>query len=380
MRQKHAKIAIFLITFTLYGGLVAGAQTNLLQWSEISGDKVLEANLNTPLVIDGNYWLGQNATSGYGNSTHPYIIENLYIDGGQNDCITIKFTDMYFILRNCTVVNGRYGIYLLHVQHGFITHNQAWNNTDGIELSNCKNNTVFNNTAKQNQYGISLASSDNNMLSYNTLWNNTLAGIFMGDSTSNNVTGNVASDRKGIYLWYANFNNITNNVVNASAWGLHFQGSHNNSIAGNYFQQNSYGIHLSNSDNNTVSNNTVTNNIYGVTLGKSRLNEVKNNTINHNSDGISLNEANNNTIFNNTISYNSYYAMTLSESNDNRILWNTLSCNAKTIYEYNCSGNTFAHNTIETCGPAIPGFPWIVLNLGLFVVVYVVQTTKKLEK
>ncbi len=372
MRQKHSRIVILFI-FATFCWVMMSPQTSLRQGREMPSDCVLEANVNTPLVIDGNYWLGQNATSGYGNSTHPYIIENLYINGDLNDCITIKNTDMYFILQNCTVVNGRYGIYLSLVQHGFVTNNTALNNTNGIRLGGCKNNTAFNNTAKENQYGISLASSDNNTLSYNTLWNNSLAGIFMGESTSNNITGNTASDRKGIYLSYANFNNINNNVVNDSVWGVHFQDSHNNSIAGNYFQQNTHGIVLSNSYNNTITNNTVTYNIYGVELGRGELNQLKNNTLNHNLDGINLVEANNNTIFNNTISYNSGYGIRLTDSNANRILWNTLSCNAKAIYEGNCSGNTFEHNTIDPCGSGIPSFLWIFLSFGISLAVYIAR-------
>jgi len=44
--------------------------------------------------------------SGSGTFEDPYIIENVTIDGGWGNCITIKYSDKYFRIENCTVINS----------------------------------------------------------------------------------------------------------------------------------------------------------------------------------------------------------------------------------------------------------------------------------
>ena len=88
-------ISLFLLSFLLIMNVensVTVKNTNLIMETRA-----------TPIIIDGNYWLGQNASSGYGNSTHPYIIENHFIDGSGTNCIDIRNTDAHFIIENCTV-------------------------------------------------------------------------------------------------------------------------------------------------------------------------------------------------------------------------------------------------------------------------------------
>ncbi|MHA1893508.1 MAG: hypothetical protein ACTSX4_03290 [Candidatus Helarchaeota archaeon] len=65
----------------------------------------LKIKINPPISINGNGELNNTADSGYGNITHPYIIENKTINGGGATGILIKNTDSFFIIRNCTIYN-----------------------------------------------------------------------------------------------------------------------------------------------------------------------------------------------------------------------------------------------------------------------------------
>lgn len=104
---------------------------------------------NSPIYINGNYWLGQNSTSGYGNSTHPYIIQDLFINvsGLGMNGIVINNTDAFFILHNCIITHADSGftsIYCRNVRNGLIINNNTGN---GIRLFyQCFNNTLINNT------------------------------------------------------------------------------------------------------------------------------------------------------------------------------------------------------------------------------------------
>lgn len=73
--------------------------------------------------IDGNSgWAAFKAAgncTGSGNYTHPYVIENLVIDGVESgSCIWIENSNVYFKIENCSLYNSGYqnsGIQLINV-------------------------------------------------------------------------------------------------------------------------------------------------------------------------------------------------------------------------------------------------------------------------
>jgi len=214
--------------------------------------------------------------SGSGTFEDPYLIENVTIDGGWVNCITIKYSDKYFRIENCTVINSGGdlwdgGILLDYVGNGaLINNNVSFNESgllgmNGIFLSNSDNNTVSGNTANNNgYYGIYLYNSDNNTVSGNTANNNSMDGIYLNYSDNNTVSGNTANN-----TYYHN--------------GISLKYSDNNTISGNTANNNDdSGICLSNSDNNTVSGNTANNNNYGIYLHWSDITTVSGNYFNDN--------------------------------------------------------------------------------------------------
>ncbi|MBN1803313.1 MAG: right-handed parallel beta-helix repeat-containing protein, partial [Candidatus Lokiarchaeota archaeon] len=114
-----------------------------------------------PILINDsgvNHWgwaVSQEWCSGYGNSTHPYIIENLTINGNRlGSCIEIRNSNAYFVIRNCTLFNSSSGSYPYF--------------DAGICLYNTSNGRIINNNCSGN-YG-------NGITLYEYSSNNTISG------------------------------------------------------------------------------------------------------------------------------------------------------------------------------------------------------------
>lgn len=170
---------------------------------------------HAPIFVGNNssFTPANGVTSGSGTKNNPYIIENWEIDAGSGTGIQISSTSVYFILRNCKVTNGQWGISLSSVSNGTVTGNQCFDYTEaGIYLYSSSNNKVTNNTCswtkiysvvdKQwhdtsvawvysqayddwsggiNTYGIDLSgTSQNNLIDGNTCMNNVSCGIHNG--------------------------------------------------------------------------------------------------------------------------------------------------------------------------------------------------------
>ena len=131
--------------------------------------------------------------TGSGTFSDPYIIANLIING-QNvgSCITIRDSDVYFIIRDCMVTNSGYGTYdagirLLNTNNGKIIENDiSYNKRAGIEFhENCFNNTIVGNILTHNSfYAIWLRYSDNNIITANEIFDNSDDGIHLTFSYS----------------------------------------------------------------------------------------------------------------------------------------------------------------------------------------------------
>ena len=68
-------------------------------------------NFNWSKTAADNDWC-----SGSGTFSDPYVIENVTIDGQTTDnCIEIRNSFVYFVLRNITIFNGQIGISLINI-------------------------------------------------------------------------------------------------------------------------------------------------------------------------------------------------------------------------------------------------------------------------
>jgi len=184
-----------------------------------------------PFTIDelgsGNYPWAQAALQpwcrGSGTWSDPYIIENVTINGGNSkDCLSIRNSDKYFIIRNC---------------HFYNSNNQY---KSGIELINTDNGKISNNNFESNYYGIELFESHNNTISGNTAINN-IYGMSISDSNNNTILGNTCNenDNEGIYLIFSDNNTIMNNIITKNNRdGMCIETGNNNTVIGNTINNN----------------------------------------------------------------------------------------------------------------------------------------------
>ncbi|MFX1600993.1 MAG: NosD domain-containing protein, partial [Promethearchaeota archaeon] len=343
-----------------------------------------------PIYIDGNVtgvgahnWTWAEAQPwcyGSGTWSHPYIIENVTIDGqGSGNCIFIENSDVYFIIRNCTFNNSgsnnwNAGIKLANVDNGKIINNTCYDNFNGIDLGASHNNTLSGNNFSHNLLGIHILDSNNNRLSGNNASYNIFPGIRLLRCNNTILLGNTANnnDDHGINFTGNNntlLGNIANNNTNGN--GIFFSGN-NYMLSGNIANYNSWWGILARGNNNTLSGNTANNNYDGIVLQNSNYNTLSGNTANNNSyDGINF-SGNNNILSGNTASNNNEYGFYTSSSNNTKISGNTANNNnddgiylkssnnntisgntannndGRGIYGWYCDNNTFSGNTART--------------------------------
>ena len=386
-----------------------------------------------PIEIDDNdpskNWSITAATynwcNGSGTWEDPYIIENVKIDGLNNhNCIRIDNSDVYFTIRNCTLINGR---------------DEYWH-SGGIRLENVSNGRLLNNNCSFNQQGIYLTSSNNNTISGNTANNNTINGIILYDqcndtkilrNTANfNAKDPTAGDGINIKNGYRNLiigNNVSNNagrgldlsfiydteIINNTAnnngdgfvgEGIAVQASQNITISLNNVQDNGYGLNIYNDQDCKILNNTAISNeddgihvercinlvvLYnnvsycrtGIMLRSevslSYNNTVSENIVKGNYWGIYLLDTDNNIILENFAKEN-YIGIYIRRSNYNNISGNFLIGNDKCIIEVECEGNIFENNYCDI-EPAILGYN-IFLIIAIISAVSLIIISKKLKK
>ncbi|MFX1596048.1 MAG: hypothetical protein ACFFBK_08270, partial [Promethearchaeota archaeon] len=140
----------FLIAFTFFIRISfnyyqVGKDNFTNDKSELKQKVVGSYNVN-PIYIDDTdptrNWATTEASydwcTGSGTINDPYIIENVIVNGLNSDnCIMIKHSIIYFIIRKCTLYNSGFsnaGIYLNYVDNAWLDNNFCFSNYHGIFL------------------------------------------------------------------------------------------------------------------------------------------------------------------------------------------------------------------------------------------------------
>ena len=244
--KKKILILLTLVIFFIFSNISKNFITDnqSLEFNEKDQVQIKQSGFydltGSPIFIDNSdpskNWsytaLNYAWCSGSGSWADPYVIENVTIDGqGSSHCIEIGNSNVYFIIRNCSLYNsgfsyGKSGIVLGNVANGKITNNNcSGDNHHGIYLSGSNNNnTLSGNIASNNEeYGIFLENSNNNNISGNTA-NNNYCGIQLDWSINNNLSGNIVNNNShGISLMEGNNNNLSGNIMNFC--GIYLSGS-----------------------------------------------------------------------------------------------------------------------------------------------------------
>jgi len=364
MEYGMKKIILIVVCFVFFLGIfIESTQallTNLIYvdddynistsgWGIDHFDRIQDAinaaeNNDTIYVFNGAYYEHLNI-----NKSILLLGENkvnVIIDGSRINDVIVTNADNVTI-SNCTIqYSGSHlnnsGIKIVANKTN-VFNTRLLNNSVGIHLLNCNNNSIEQNIAENNLYGIGVEYGNGN----NSIKNNSVM--------SNNITG--------IYLTYCSYD----------------------IIYGNSAINNKYGIALSYSCNNKIGNNFCSNNMKdGITLFFCNKSEIYQNTITSSMLGISLTSSNRNNIFSNSIIINNNTGVKITlESNNNALYCNQISQNYIGIHisvdshENTYINNIFSQNSIKLLDESVTiknkttGFELFLLILTIIFVIFI---------
>ncbi|MFW9992149.1 MAG: NosD domain-containing protein [Candidatus Odinarchaeota archaeon] len=135
------------------------------------------------------------------------------------------------------------GIVLNYAEFNEITGNTCHNNNFyGIQLlfENYNNNITDNTLYGNKQHGIYVSYTGNaqNVYRGNTIYNNPYMGIYLWNSTYDDVKGNIVYDngQDGIWLRSTNYTTVYGNSIYNNSYGIYlWDSAHGNSVAWNEF-------------------------------------------------------------------------------------------------------------------------------------------------
>lgn len=213
---------------------------------EINILKILDYLNLSPFIIDdtggGDYtWaeaVQERWCQGSGTSIDPYTIGFIKIDGqNSSSCLTIRFSQVYFTIVNCTFYNSGNndddaGVKLINTTNGRLhLVNSSFNNGHGILLEFCEYINITKSSFNHNNLnGILLINSNyiNILDNTDTIDYNDDYGIYLINSHNNIITGNtINNNRVGIYLDQSNSNYIDWNNLLGNGEGVVDNGLNN---------------------------------------------------------------------------------------------------------------------------------------------------------
>jgi parallel beta-helix repeat protein len=288
MRSRSAIIGtIAILMFVLVAVPLEGEGVDPAGGASLSSE-----SLHSPISINGNSHFSSTASSegwrGDGSSENPYIIENYRIPASGDTCISVRNTDVHFIIRNCNLSGADLaGVALSSVFNGRIELNTITENVgDGVRLTNSGNNFIDNNTMDMemvnvmNYNGIHLISSSNNIITGNNIHlsvndairlvsgsaSNIIQGNHMEENSNNAVylagdenivSGNTMFFNKVGVLVDSSLNIIRDNNLKGGSWGIDLHTGGSNRVMDNIIDRISIGIHIYNSNDNEIVGNWV---------------------------------------------------------------------------------------------------------------------------
>ncbi|MHA2101299.1 MAG: NosD domain-containing protein, partial [Candidatus Kariarchaeaceae archaeon] len=297
-------------------------------------------------------FIGKSQNSTVKNSLITSNENGIWIDDSFNNSL----------IGNVVKYNTIQGIRIYNSHNNTLQGNTASNNQNvalsyisGIYLRLAENNTILNNEVKNNKIGIFLHyQNNNNTITNNIITSNQEKGLDLYFSDNNKIFQNtIKYTRTGMFLRGSKKNVIFNNTIDsASSWGgIYLESSSNqNNLVNNTLSNSNYGIRLYFSSNNTILNNTVKESRYhGIILGNSKYNELINNTaVNNLYSGIDVaDNSDSNKIIGNKAISNRESGLILVEANYNEIQNNTIIDNKYGLYISSSRKNILKNNAMN---------------------------------
>ncbi len=206
--KSQNKITVFLfVLITIFLGTTPFGNFRLIKDNNGIIENLELSKVSDKINLNGNSaWIDlKNAgnCTGSGNSTDPYVIEDLIINGsGVGSCILIQNSDVHFIILNCTIFNSGgseiydldAGIKLLNASNGKIINNTLSNTNYGIYCEYSPNPLIIGNDI-QGKYAIKLLYCNNSLAYFNNLKGSEIC-LFYQD-----MTLRFYSEKKMIYKY-----------------------------------------------------------------------------------------------------------------------------------------------------------------------------------
>ena len=281
------KLKCFVLTFILFSFYLI--LVNNQGYNSDTGSVTAFSYIpHEPITINDDSDFISYGFPGNGNSTNPYLIEDLNITTTNSRGIYIYGTSKHFVIKNCFVNAEDEGIYVWNVANGTAT---IRNNTiidhleAGIHVKNANHALITENTCKESYKGIKT-------------WYSAL-----------NITKNFVEDNlDGIHAYYCSFSNISFNTGINNGVSITTFRSNNVSISSNICALDSYSFSIQICKYLVITNNTLYfNNIHGMEFYASNFSLVYNNTLYMNYYGITVTPSAYYPSVNNTFYFNLFW-------------------------------------------------------------------------
>ncbi|MBD3407004.1 MAG: hypothetical protein GF411_12875, partial [Candidatus Lokiarchaeota archaeon] len=280
---------------------------------DVTGRQTVFSNAytnHTAITITSDADFISQGFPGYGNETHPYLIDGLLIDSS-GECISISSTTAHYVIRNCyltseTSASSR-AISLDSAPNGTIQNTFIDMHSHGVAIYASTNITIYNTTIENadtyaiwqrqsdslsvnnsktlnSKYGMYSWDNSYSMFFNNSVTNSQMAGIYTQDSTCsilNNTIDNVES--KGIVMYGSPNSNVSyNTVTDCGSSGIYLSDCASSTLRFNLLENNHEGLYFKNTEGCYVYNNSLSNN--GVIMEEGSINyyihDFENNTAN----------------------------------------------------------------------------------------------------
>jgi len=233
----------------------------------ISGNNVTNNNYYGILIQDSsNIALRDNimVSNKYNFGVKGSQLSNFILDIDESNTIDGKPVYYWVNKYDATVpLNAGY-VGIANSTNITINHLELKNNYQGMLLAYTKDSTIANNIVPNNLYGICLYSSSGNNISQNDIASNNIYGIHLDGSHSNTLSeNNITNNTGGGMRFDWSYNDIVskNNIVANENYGIWLSQSSDNDIFGNTIENNHGGIRLYRSSDNKFYHNYFINNI-----------------------------------------------------------------------------------------------------------------------
>jgi nitrous oxidase accessory protein len=216
----------------------------------------------------------------------------------------------YYSIRNVTLENLFFGIYLERSDHGEVLDNKIlgdakdeYNSGNGIQLWYSKNVKVEGNHVQGVRDGIYLEFADEVSIANNVSTKNLRYGLHFMFSNNDSYTGNTFENNgAGVAVMFSRNIRMVGNTFRknwgSAAFGLLLKEINDAEIRSNTFEENTVGINIDGSNRVEYSDNTFSKNGWAVkVLGACYTNSFRNNNFLYNSFDISYNSKMNDNVF-----------------------------------------------------------------------------------